>query len=121
MLDKAFAALETYDWGADPAVLKPIDDALAVSCCDALARRRLEERLVDTLGKCVSRDAKDYVCRKLKRVGTAISVPALEALLPYPEFSHMARYALESLPHPHAGQLAGKVDRLKLRVQCRDR
>ena len=28
MLDQAFDDLKTYDWGVDPKVLKPIDDAV---------------------------------------------------------------------------------------------
>jgi hypothetical protein len=37
-------------------------------------------------------------------VGTAASVPALAALLSAKENSHMARYALERIPAPEAGQ-----------------
>ena len=28
MLDQAFEALKTYDWGTDPNALKPIDEAV---------------------------------------------------------------------------------------------
>ncbi len=52
----------------------------------------------------VSRDAKDFVCRKLMMIGTAASVPALAALLPEKDLSHMARYALERIPAPEAAQ-----------------
>ena len=52
----------------------------------------------------VSRDAKDFVCRKLMVIGTAASVPALAALLADKDLSHMARYALERIPAPEAAQ-----------------
>jgi HEAT repeat protein len=104
MLDQAFEALQTYDWGVDPAVLQPIDAEIVASRCDALARKNLEDRLIAVLGQCVSRDAKDTVCRYLKVVGTAAAVPALGAMLPYAEHSHMARYALESIPGPQADE-----------------
>jgi HEAT repeat protein len=52
----------------------------------------------------VSRDAKDFVCRKLMVVGTAASVPTLAELLPDKDLSHMARYALEPNPAPEAAQ-----------------
>ncbi len=51
-----------------------------------------------------SRDAKDFICRKLMIIGTAESVPALAALLPDKELSHMARFALERIPAPEAAQ-----------------
>ena len=47
---------------------------------------------------------KQTACRALRIKGTAASVPALAALLPDEKLSHMARYALESMPYPEAGQ-----------------
>ena len=47
---------------------------------------------------------KDAACVRLKRIGTAQCVPALAALLADEQLSHSARYALESLPLPEAGQ-----------------
>jgi HEAT repeat protein len=46
---------------------------------------------------------KDAACARLKRIGTARAIPALAALLPDPDLSHSARYALESMPFPKAG------------------
>ena len=104
MLDQAFEALKTYDWGADPNVLKPIDDAIVASHGNADARRQLETRLAAVLTTESSRDAKDFVCRKLMTIGTAASVATLAKLLPQAELSHMARYALERLGVPEASQ-----------------
>jgi HEAT repeat protein len=104
MLDQAFEALKTYDWGTDPKVLSPIDEALVATRGDAAARQELEARLVAVLKTDVSRDAKDFVCRKLTVIGTAASVPALAELLPAKDSSHMARYALERIPVPEAAQ-----------------
>jgi len=104
MLDQAFEALKTYDWGADPKILNPIDEAVVTTRDDAAARQDLEARLVAVLNSEVSRDAKDFVCRKLAVIGTAAAVPALAELLPHPEHSHMARYALERIPAPEAAQ-----------------
>ena len=75
MLDQAFEALKTYDWGTDPKVLAPIDEALVATRGDAAARKELETRLAAVLKTDVSRDAKDFVCRKLMVIGTAASVP----------------------------------------------
>jgi HEAT repeat protein len=98
----AFEALKTYDWGTDRKTLNPIDDAVIATRGDAAARLALEKRLVAVLGSGASRSAKDYVCRTLKTMGTAESVPALTALLPDKDLSHMARYALERTPAPEA-------------------
>jgi HEAT repeat protein len=52
----------------------------------------------------VPRDAKEFVCRKLRVIGTAASVPVLAELLAERDLSHMARYALERIPAPEAAQ-----------------
>ncbi len=104
MLDQAFDALKTYDWGADRNVLKPINDAVVATHGNAAARRELETRLAAVLASDIPRDARDFVCRKLRVIGTSVSVPALARLLPQKDHSHMARYALESIPAPEAAQ-----------------
>lgn len=104
MLDKAFEALKTYNWGADPKVLAPIEEAVITTRGNDAARKDLETRLVAVLKTEVSRDAKDYVCRKLMVVGTAASVPTLAELLPNKDLSHMARYALERIPGPESAK-----------------
>jgi HEAT repeat protein len=100
MLDQAFEALKSYDWGADRKVLAPIDEA----ALKKEGRKELEARLAAVLKTDVSRDAKDFVCRKLMVIGTADSVPALAALLPDKNLSHMARFALERIPAPEAAR-----------------
>jgi HEAT repeat protein len=104
MLDEAFDALITYDWGDDPKVLKPIDEAVVTTRDNPAARKELETRLIGTLKTDVSRDAKDYICRKLRVIGTAAAVPALAEMLGQEENSHMARYALERMPAAQAAQ-----------------
>jgi len=102
-VDKAFEALKTYDWGTDRNTLKPIDDAVIATRGDAAARKKLEKGLIDALQSNTSRSAKDFLCRALRTMGTAESVPALAALLPQKDFSHMARYALQGMSCPEAG------------------
>jgi HEAT repeat protein len=104
MLEQTFEALKTYDWGVDRHVLDPIDEAVVKTRNDAAARKELESQLLAVLQSNAPRDAKDFVCRQLRTLGTAASVPALEQLLPNAELSHMARYALERIPEPQAGQ-----------------
>lgn len=104
MLDKAFEALKTYDWGMDPGLIKPIDEAIVSTHGDAAARKDLESRLIEVLKSDAPRAAKDAVCRALRTIGTAAAVPALAALLSDEKLSHMARYALERIPAPEAGK-----------------
>jgi len=103
-LDKAFEALKTYDWGKDPNEIKAIDDAIVTTHTDAAARKDLETKLIAVLKTEVPQAAKDAVCRALKTIGTAAAVPALAPLLADEKLSHMARYALERIPGPEAGQ-----------------
>ena len=103
-VDNAFNTLKTYDWGADRAVLKPIDDAVIATHGDAADRKALEKRLVDALSGGLSRSAQDYVCRRLRVVGSAQSVAALAALLPAEGTSHIARFALERIPDEKAAE-----------------
>ncbi len=107
-MDKSFENLKTFDWGADipkfHELLGAIEDAIPASHGDVAVRKDLETRLAVALRTGASRAAKDYVCRKLTVIGTASSVPALAAVLPNPELSHMARYALERIPAPEAAE-----------------
>lgn len=104
MLDAAFDALKKYDWGTDMAPLVPIEDAATAAHDKPEVRLDLESRLIDALKGDLSRDAHDYVCRKLTTVGSSAAVPVLSVLVIKPENSHMARFALERITGPEAGQ-----------------
>ena len=103
-VDKALETLKTYDWGADREALEPIDRAIIATQGNPAARKALEKSLVDAIASGISRSAQDYVCRKLRVVGTTQSVEALAALLPAEETSHIARYALERIPDEKAAE-----------------
>ena len=101
MLEQAFEPLKTYDFGTPISELQPIEDAMVAAHTDAAVRQELEQRLIAALDSDISRDAKDYVCRKLANVGTPAAIPALSRLLSTPN-SHLARHALERIPGPQA-------------------
>jgi HEAT repeat protein len=102
MLDKAFEALKTLDWGADLKPLEAIDAAIIASQKDAAVQKDVESQLVAILKSDAPRDAKDYACRKLMIVGSAAAVPVLAELLSQEKHSHMARFALERIPASEA-------------------
>jgi HEAT repeat protein len=101
-LDAAFADLAKYDWGAKGDALSTIEAAVIASHGKADERKNLEKRLGAVLGGEAKQAAKQFACRQLSLMGTAESVPALAALLPDKDLSHMARYALERMPCPEA-------------------
>ena len=61
-----------------------------------------EAALIKTLRSDVSAHEKEKACRRLKRIGTPECVPAVGALLDDAKLSHMARWALESMPYAEA-------------------
>jgi HEAT repeat protein len=63
-----------------------------------------EQQQINVLQSSASPQQKDAACARLKRIGTARSVPALAALLADEQLSHSARYALESMPAPEASR-----------------
>src|SRR5258708_7808677 len=104
MLDNAFEALKTFDWGTDLVVVAPIEEAVTAAHGKPDLSRDLENRLIAALKSEISRDAQDYLCRKLAIVGTAAAVPTLAGLLASEKNSHMARFALERIPAPEAAK-----------------
>jgi hypothetical protein len=102
-LEEAIKSLKTYDWGVDRRTLASIDEAIIAEHGNAANRKKLEMALVGALAGGVSRSAQDYICRRLRVIGTAASVKALAALLAKPDTSHIARFALERMECPAAG------------------
>jgi HEAT repeat protein len=99
-VDRAFARLAEYQYGDDYMELAPVERAVSESLGNESARAALEKRLIDVLRGTAPNGAKDYACRMLSLIGTAESVPALAALLPDPDLTGLARFALERIPDP---------------------
>jgi hypothetical protein len=108
-LDKPFASLQAFDWGGDATALQEIDAAVIAAHGDAALRADLEKRLSALLGGGCTLAVKEYACRKLAAIGTAASVPALSALLPDRDHSHMARFALQQIAAPEAAAALRKA------------
>lgn len=109
MLDQAFDALKTFDYGTDPKALRPIDEAVVKCHGDDAARAKLEAQLAAVLATKTPHAATDYVCRKLMLIGSAACVPALAELLPHKDLSHLAQYALERIPGSEASAALRKA------------
>jgi HEAT repeat protein len=72
------------------------------------------DKLMEVLQSGGSRKEKADACRELAVIGTSKAVPVLVSLLADEELTHMARYALETIPGSSVDQaLRGELTRLK--------
>jgi HEAT repeat protein len=80
---------------------------ILLACLMAVAasstRADEEPELIAILKSNASIPEKCAACQRLRFVGTVKSVPALSALLGEARIGHAARYALEGMPYPEAG------------------
>ena len=103
-LDQALAGVPAFTHEGDSGPLQEAEKLVyrASSSGDRELCAAVEERLIATLGKATTRDARSMLCRQLRTIGTARSVPALEALLADAESASMARFALGRIEAPEA-------------------
>lgn len=85
---QALAAIEEDIRAAAPARMRQIEAAMVKAMTDPQCTQA----------------GKQWICRMLRQIGTARSVPALAALLTDEKLSHMARFALQDMPAPEAGR-----------------
>jgi HEAT repeat protein len=104
VLDKAFEALRTYERGSGRGRLAPIDEAVRSCLGNEPARKELERRLLAALKSHAPPVARQFVCGKLRLVGSAESVPALAELLSDDDLAHAAGAALQAMPCREAGR-----------------
>ena len=104
MLDQALEALKKFDFGTPLEDVSEIEVAVIEAHTKPESRKELEGKLIAALDTGLTRDGKDYVCRKLALIGTSASVPALSALISSEENSHLARHALERIPGAEAAK-----------------
>jgi HEAT repeat protein len=101
--DDPVAALSSYNAGQNSAKLTAVENAVRAALVDPAAARAMEARLAAVLDGSAAPEAKDFVCRQLRVIGTAQSVPALAKLLGDERLSSIARYALQAIPDATAG------------------
>jgi len=108
-----YKSILTYDYTGSRKAMAAIDAAARTA--DAKGRRAIEGELLKALASPKATPAcKQWVCRMLRRIGSAQSVPALGRLLADKAFSHMARWALQGMGCPEAGvALRGALGKLQ--------
>jgi len=116
-LDKALTAAAAWKHGDSADVMKTIESATFAAGKDARLRGPVEAKLLATLKTSKSVDTRRFICRQLRTIGTARSVPVLASLLGDAELTHGARYALGRIEDPKAaaalhaamGRTSGKI------------
>lgn len=101
-LDEALKTAETFKIGQKTDAVLLVERIVFQLDPDSKLRGPVEQRLLRALESATTIDAKRVLGRYLRVVGTAKSVPQLEALLTDPKLSHVARYALGSIEDPEA-------------------
>ncbi len=97
-----YSALRRYEIGQSRLALSTIEERIRQASPEAL--EGIEAMLLRVLADPgASAGGKQFVCRMLRTMGTEESVKHLEALLADPALSHMARFALQEMPHRSAG------------------
>ena len=100
--DAMFEEIENYDFGKSRKALAAIEEQIRNTPKAGMAS--IETKLLAALDSPNSSfAAKQFVCRVLRRIGSARSVPALTKMLHDKELSHMARFALQHMPASEAG------------------
>lgn len=103
-LEAAWSVLKSYERGSSRAALLPLDAAVAASTADVSDRTAMERRLIAALQEGGSVVRREYLCSKLKLVGSDASVKAVAALLLVPELVTAARDVLQAIPSEEATQ-----------------
>jgi HEAT repeat protein len=86
-----------YDYGKDEEVLSRLREYVRAHKGTPEAKMGCEIELANFLNAEATLAAKMAVCRHLREIGSAASVPVLGKMLLQPETSDMARYALEKI------------------------
>jgi HEAT repeat protein len=107
-LSADYSAIEEYDFGKSRRALAAIEEEIRTVARSSFAQ--VEVELLKALDSSKTTFAgKQFVCRMLRRVGSAQSAAALAKLLEDEELSHMARFALQHMPAPQAGAALRKA------------
>ena len=86
-IDEAWKALPKYQYGQDMAALLTVDREVIRAMATPAGRAACAARLAAAGGDGTTSAAKQYICCRLRQVGTAAEVPVLTRLLAGPETS----------------------------------
>jgi HEAT repeat protein len=109
-LEASIETLQGYEYDKTGGVdLGWVESQVAMASVDDSVRDRAEAKLIESLAAAKTNDARQFLCRQLRTIGTAKCVPQLASLLDDAEISHMACYALGRIEAPEAGEALRKA------------
>lgn len=97
-LEQLLTQLRSYEQGSPDEVIEVLRKYVIARSQEGQTARELERHFISFLETDATPDAKKEVCRHLRLIGSAESIPVLERLLFDEKTSDMARYALERIP-----------------------
>jgi HEAT repeat protein len=103
LVEESFKSLATYEFGADNKPLLAIEDRVRNSFADPGRKSALAGRLAGMLGPGTTEEGRRFILRQLALIGGPAEVPPIAPLLADPKLSDLARFALEPIPGPVAG------------------
>ena len=102
ILSAPYDAIQEYDFGKSRRALVTIEEEIRNVPPSSFPQ--IEARLLEALeSPKITYAGRQFVCRMLRRVGSAKSVPVLAKMLADKDMSHMARFALQFMAAPEAG------------------
>jgi HEAT repeat protein len=103
-LDDLIPKIAAWDYGQDAAMMTRAADLIIDTQANPERRRQVAIRLAAVLDDAKTTPAaRQFICKQIYRIGTKEAVPAVARLLNNDETADMARYALERMPCPEAG------------------
>ena len=102
ILSAPYDAIQEYDFGKSSRALATIEEEIRNVPPSSFPQ--IEARLLEALeSPKITFAGQQFVCRMLRCVGSAKSVPALAKMLADKDLSHMARFAMQFMAAPEAG------------------
>ncbi len=95
--DKIFHGISNYHYGDDRTNLTTFSHLVDSLSLNKETKKLAEENILDFLNSNATFASKQFVCRKLRLIGTEKSVPTLSKLLNKRKTTNIARYALENI------------------------
>jgi hypothetical protein len=103
-LDDLIPKIAAWDYGQDAAMMTRAADLIIDTQANPERRRQVAIRLAAVLDDAKTTPAaRQFICKQIYRIGTKEAVPAVARLLNNDETADMARYALDRMPCPEAG------------------
>ena len=118
-VDRDLQYVAQFQFGQSPDPLNRIQELCVRSLKEPSLRSALEFKLIETLQHAKTYEAVDFLCRRLRTIGTSRCLPYLAPLLVQEKTAHIARYAvgrMEGEEASHALFVAAQKTKGKIRA-----